>query len=145
MKRDGVLSPLFTNIPISADDAVVMAAALRDIAEIDGTHADEQELIEGLVRELAADLGDDAFDAGVTLPKITPQEIAHKLIDPAVRSVFLQSALLLAMADGAISAPERERIREYASALSVSPVAYAELENTIESWVRSGDMQTLFM
>ena len=61
-----------------------------------------------------------------------------------MRIVFLQTALLLALADGKVSAPERERIREYATALNVSGAAYAELERVIESWVRSGDMQTLF-
>jgi len=48
------------------------------------------------------------------------------------------------MADGKISAPERLRILEYARALGVSDAAYAELERVIESWVKSGDMQSLF-
>jgi tellurite resistance protein len=139
MANSGVLSPLFTNIPISSDDAVVMAAALRDIAEADGSHPEEQELIRSLIAELAEDLGDS-----LELPKMSPKEISHKLVDPTVRTVFMQAALLLAMADGRISDEERQRIREYASALSISDVAYAELERTIESWVRSGDMQLLF-
>jgi tellurite resistance protein len=139
MANSGVLSPLFSNIPISADDAVVMAAALQDIAEVDGSHPEEQELIRSLIAELAEDLGDTP-----QLPKITPKDISHRLVDPGVRTIFLQSALLLAMADGKISPEERQRIREYAAALSISDVAYAELERTIESWVRSGDMQLLF-
>jgi tellurite resistance protein len=139
MASSGVLSPLFSNIPISADDAATMAAALRDIAEVDGTHPEEQELIRSLMQELAEDLGDP-----LELPRIGPKEISSKLIDPTVRTVFLQCALLLAMADGHISEAERVRIREYASALNISDVAYAELERVIESWVRSGDMQALF-
>lgn len=133
------MSPLFTNIPISADDAATMAAALRDIAAVDGTHPEEQELIRSLIEELAEDLGDP-----LELPSIGPNEISSKLIDPTVRTVFLQCALLLAMADGHISEGERARIREYASALKISDVAYAELERVIESWVRSGDMQAMF-
>jgi Tellurite resistance protein TerB len=139
MANPGVLSPLFTNLPISADDAVAMAAGLSDIAAIDGTHADEQALILSLVGELAADLGDT-----LTLPPMSPREIGHKLVQPELRTVFLQAALLLAMADGAISAAERQRIREYARALEVSDAAYAELERVIESWVRSGELQQLF-
>jgi tellurite resistance protein len=139
MANPGVLSPLFTNIPISADDAVTMAAALRDIAAVDGTHPEEQELIQSLVKELAEDLGDTPV-----LPQITPKDISHKLVDAGVRTVFLQAALVLAMADGKISPAERQRIREYARALSVSDAAYGELERVIESWVRSGDMQSLF-
>jgi tellurite resistance protein len=139
MANPGVLSPLFTNIPISADDALVMAAALEDIAEVDGSHTEERALIQSLVQELADDLGETP-----ALPRVTPKEIAHKLVDPELRTVFLQAALLLAMADGKISPPERDRIREYATALSISSVAYEELERVIEAWVRTGDMQTLF-
>jgi tellurite resistance protein len=139
MANQGALSPLFNNLPISADDAVTMAAALRDIAEVDGAHPEEHALIQSLIEELAEDLGE-----APVLPKITPKEIALKLVDPALRSVFLQSALLLAMADGVISDRERARIREYASALSIPDAVYAEHERMIESWVRSGDMQSLF-
>ena len=139
MAEAGVLSPLFSKIAISADEAVLMAAALHDIAGVDGTHPEERELIQGLVRELGEELGDT-----VQLPKMTPDELAPKLLDPTLRMVFLQCSLLLAMADGKVSAAERERILEYARALGVSPIACAELESVIESWVRSGDMQPLF-
>jgi tellurite resistance protein len=139
MANQGVLAPLFTNLPISADEAVTMAGALRDIAQVDGSHVEEEALIQSLVEELADDLGETP-----NLPRVTPSDIAHKLVDPTLRIVFLQTALLLALADGKVSTPERERIREYATALNVSGAAYAELERVIESWVRSGDMQTLF-
>jgi tellurite resistance protein len=139
MAKPGVLEPLFTNLPISADEAVTMAGALRDIAQVDGSHVDEEALIQSLVEELAEDLGE-----APNLPPITPSDIAHKLTDPTLRIVFLQTAFLLALADGKISAPERERIRQYAAALDVSGAAYAELERSIESWVRSGDLQTIF-
>jgi tellurite resistance protein len=139
MANQGVLAPLFTNLPISADEAVTIAGALRDIAQVDGSHVEEEALIQSLVQELADDLGETP-----NLPTVTPNDIAHKLIDPTLRIVFLQTALLLALADGKVSAPERERIREYATALNVSGAAYAELERVIEGWVRSGDLQTLF-
>jgi tellurite resistance protein len=139
MAHQGVLAPLFTNLPISADEAVTIAGALRDIAQVDGSHVEEEALIQSLVEELAEDLGETP-----NLPTVTPGDIAHKLIDPNLRIVFLQTALLLALADGKVGAPERERIREYATALNVSGAAYAELERVIEGWVRSGDLQTLF-
>ncbi|MEY4548329.1 MAG: Tellurite resistance protein TerB [Pseudomonadota bacterium] len=139
MANSGALGPLFSNIAISADDAVTMAAALRDIAGIDGSHPEEEALIHSLVHELAEDLGDTP-----NLPSITPAQIRGKLATPELRTVFLQAAVVLAMADGTISAPERQRIREYARALNLSDAAYEELERVIESWVRSGDLQLLF-
>ena len=139
MSKRGALSPLFSDVPLSADDAIVIAGALQDIAEVDGNHPEEQALIASLLEELSEELGDT-----LTLPRVTPQDIASKLSDPELRTVFLQSALLLAMADGKISNPERARIREYATALGINDVAYAEIEGVIESWVRSGDAQPLF-
>jgi tellurite resistance protein len=131
--------PLFSNVALSADEATAIAAALRDIAAVDGTHADEQEMIDGLVAEIGEELGES-----VTLPAISPAELAVKLVDPALRTLTLQSAVLLAMADGAISASERKRILEYATALGVNADDYAQLEEKIESWIRSGDASPLF-
>jgi len=139
MVSAAALSPLFTDIHISADEALVIAGALRDIAEIDGTHPEEEALIDELVREMASDLGD-----ALQVPRVTPEDVARKLIDPTLRTVLLQCALLLAMADGVISDAERQRIREYAGALGVAGNQYAEIESVIESWVRSGENQPLF-
>jgi tellurite resistance protein len=135
----GALSPLFTDVRISADEATTIAAALRDIADVDGTHPEELELIDSLLADIGADLGE-----APELPRITPREIASRLVDPTLRTVMLQCALLLAMADGVISPAERKRIVEYATALGVTGPAYAELERVIESWVRSGDVASLF-
>jgi tellurite resistance protein len=131
--------PLFSSVALSADEASAIAAALRDIAAVDGTHADEQEMIDSLLGEIGDELGEE-----VKLPDISPAELAIKLVDPALRTLTLQSAVLLAMADGAISAPERKRIVEYATALGVSGDDYAAIERKIESWVRSGDASPLF-
>jgi tellurite resistance protein len=132
------LAPLFSDVKISADEAVAIAAALRDVAAVDGTHADEQEMIDGLVAEIGAELGDRP-----ELPAITPAEAAKRLVDPTLRTLMLQSAVLLAMADGAISTAERQRIAEYASAFGMQ-AEYAALERVIEAWVRSGDASALF-
>jgi tellurite resistance protein len=124
---------------MSADEATAIAAALRDIAEVDGTHPEEQEMIESLVHEIGIELGDVP-----NLPSITPKELATKLVTPELRTAALQVAVLLAMADGIISEPERRRILEYATAFGVSNADYAELETTIAGWVRSGDASPLF-
>jgi tellurite resistance protein len=133
------LFPLFTDLHMSADEATAIAAALRDIAEVDGTHPEEQEMIDSLVHEIGVELGD-----APKLPRITPKELATKLVTPELRTAALQAAVLLAMADGTISEPERRRILEYATALGVNTADYARLEATIAGWVRSGDAGPLF-
>lgn len=137
MPESGVPASLFSELEISADEARLIAAALQDIAGVDGTHGDEKELIQRLLRELGAEpLGT------LQLPQMSPDELAPQLLDPTLRMALLQCSLLLAMADGKVSEAERERILEYARALGVSPVACEELESVIEGWIRSGDRIT---
>jgi tellurite resistance protein len=131
--------PLFSNVSLSADEATAIAAALRDVAAVDGSHADEQQMLDGLMAEIGDEFGETLKPA-----EMTPAELATKVVDPALRRLTLQSAVLLAMADGAISKAERERIVEYARALGVSSEDYQQIESTIEGWVRSGDASPLF-
>lgn len=134
MAEPEVPASLFSELAISADEALLIARALQDIASVDGTHSDEKQLIQGLLRELGAEPLDT-----LRLAPMSPDELAPQLLDPSLRMAFLQCSLLLALADGKVSAAERERILEYADALGISPAACEELESVIESWIRSGD------
>ena len=138
MAEPEVPASLFSELAISADEALLIAAALQDIASVDGTHSDEKQLIQGLLRELGAEPLETQ-----QLGPMSPDELAPQLLDPSLRMAFLQCSLLLAMADGKVSAAERERILEYAQALGISPVACEELQSVIESWIRAGDVSSL--
>jgi tellurite resistance protein len=135
------LFPLFTELTLSADDATAIVAALHDVAAADGKHDDELAMIQGFIEALDADLG--AVEPS-QLPEMTPAKLAIAITDPEVRKVAIQSAVLLAWADGAISALERGRIVEYATALDFSPPAYEQIESAITAWVKSGDFGPLF-
>src|SRR5687768_12528232 len=100
MPKETALSPLFTNVKLSADDATAIAAALRDVAQVDGEHPDELAMIQGLVAELDADLGESK---PTTLPAMTPEKLAVLLTDPETRQVAIQVAVLLGWADGTFS------------------------------------------
>ena len=135
------LSPLFTDVPMTADDAGAIVAALRDIAATDGVHDEENALIESFVEALDVDLG---ATEPTTLGAMTPALLATRLLDSTLRTVAMQCAVLLAMADGAISEKERARVLEYADALGVSRPDYERIERVISDWVRSGDMASIF-
>jgi tellurite resistance protein len=135
------LYPLFDrDFVLSADEARAIVGALQDISETDGVHEAEQALIEELVADFNLELGDEA---GVQ--KITPEELAVRLRDPAVRKLAVQTGVLLAMADGAISDKERARVLEYARPLGFDDAAYAAVERQIVAWVRSGNAEPLFL
>src|SRR5262245_55177247 len=118
------LAPLFTDVTMSSDDANAIVAALRDIAESDGVDEEELRMIEGFVEALDADLGNAQ---ATKLEKMTPQKLALTLVDPTLRTVAVQCAVLLAMADGKISPKERQRVMEYANALGVTGASYEKI------------------
>jgi len=141
MANPDELSPLFTDVPMSSDDANAIVAALRDIAESDGVHEEELKMIEGFVEALDADLG---AAQPTKLEKMTPQKLALVLVDPTMRKIAVQCAVLLAMADGKITPKERARVQEYATALSVTSKKYNKIESVITGWVKSGNLGALF-
>ena len=136
------LAPLFSpDLVISVDDADAIVAALRDVARSDGEHEEELHMIAGFVELLDADLGEDK---PTELESMTPAKLAHRVLDPTLRTVAVQACILLAWADGAFSDKERECIRGYADALGVEPERYDKLEKTITDWVQSGDFSLMF-
>jgi tellurite resistance protein len=141
MSKGNLLSPLFTDVKLSADDATAIAAALRDVAQVDGEHPDELAMIKGLVADLDADLGEGK---PTSLPAMTPDKLAILITDPSTRQIAIQVAVLLGWADGALSDKERARIVEYATALGISRSGYDGIEQAITSWVKSGELAPLF-
>lgn len=135
------LAPLFTDLALSADDAHAIVAALHDVAQSDGVHDAELDMIRGFVEALDADLG---AEKPTKLPEMTPAKLASIITSPQVRKLALQSAVLLAWADGVFSEKEHVRIREYATALGLSADEYAAIEGTMTSWVQSGNAAPLF-
>ena len=141
MPNRNELAPLFTDVPMSSDDANAIVAALRDIAETDGVHDEELRMISGFVEMLDADLG---HAEPTELDKMTPQKLALRLVDPTLRTVAVQCGVLLAMADGKISDKERERVVQYATALGIEADRYKQIEQVITGWVKSGELGALF-
>jgi uncharacterized tellurite resistance protein B-like protein len=132
-----LLQPGFT---ISADEAISIAGALQDIAECDGFHETEQEMIAELMEAFSLEMGEDKTKSP---PKVTPAELAKVLVVPETRLMAIQVAVMLAMADGSISEIERQRILDYAQELGFKN-KYAEIEKEIVEWIHSGDMSPLF-
>ncbi len=135
------LAPMFTDLALSADDANAIVAALYDVAQSDGVHEAELEMIRGFVQVLDADLG---AEKPTTLPLMTPAKLGAIVTNPQLRKLAIQSAVLLAWADGVFSEKEHARVREYAAALGFSAAEYAAIERTITSWVQSGNLAPLF-
>jgi len=97
---------------LDAPTAASLAAAMRDVALADGTHPAEEQLIA-------------AFEADVVTPGVAPLASLDAVTDLAVQEVFLQSLVLVALADGHISDEERQVIGRYATSFGLSDLEVA--------------------
>jgi len=111
------MTELHGDIELSLEQAATIAKAMLEVAESDGVHQREQEMIDGFWKECAAasnqenaDLGTDRYDAETARTILGSQEHAAALI---------KSCYLLALADGDISAAEEAKIAEISGGLNL--------------------------
>ena len=95
------------SIEISLPAARTIAAAMREIAEVDGIHPNEARLLD----TFEADLPQDGSPCTVALDTINNRDL---------HEAFFKSLLLVAYADGMLTELEEERIAHYAQLLSVA-------------------------
>lgn len=108
----------FPKVDIDAAQAQAIAAALHDVAAVDGLHPRELRLIESF----------SADNAGAPTTGGSPEALASALPDADRRLLFMRMALLLAHAEGAMSDAERAIIGRYATALGISEADMLGLE-----------------
>lgn len=101
---------------IRADQVRAMARGLYHLANIDGITDKEKDQIKAFLAEGKLDLDLD------TLAKIpfSIEELLFSLETVFLRKTFLKVCILLARADGAISAEETDLLRRMAQAMSIN-------------------------
>ena len=97
-------------VELDAPAARAIAAAMRDLAAVDGNHPQEMAMIE-------------AFEAD--LPPFSGTTSLSALATPEAKETLLKSLVLLALADGQISAPEHRRMEEIAVEVGLGKDALA--------------------
>ena len=128
------MEDFFPEIEVNALQAEAMARGLYAVALVDGLHERELALIGEVYQAALAD------DAAASAPMqsldrvgpLTPKELAPLLASAPLRELFLKTALLLAWADGKVSAGERTKIADFAKALEIA----AETQNRLDAEVK---------
>jgi len=115
---------LYEGIELDKTQTEAICRGLLDLAEADGVHQSEIELIHGFYRsggggDLDA-LGKTDFDLDATVKVLTGG-------GPEVVEAFLISCYLLIYADGEFSDAERKRIGEYGDAFGLDAVRIEHL------------------
>ncbi|HJZ86823.1 MAG TPA: hypothetical protein VKN99_16725 [Polyangia bacterium] len=123
----------FSEIPIEAAQAEAMARGLFAVARADGVH--EREL--ALIASFYAEVGGSARGLSELerSPAISPADLAAALHTRDERQLFVKTALLLAWADGEVSAAERKQVAAYADALGVGKDEVGKLEESVKDFL----------
>ena len=129
----------FPTIEVSAHEAETIARGLYTIAAVDGVHERELALIaefsRGVVDDVVVDESPLAGGAFGRISPLEPASVALLLQTAPLRELFMKAALLVAWADGSVSALERAKIGEFAKALGVAAPALAALEAQVKDYL----------
>jgi tellurite resistance protein len=106
----------FPQVDLSAGQAEAMVRALYLLSAVDGVAPEELRLLQAF------------HDVEGTPAPISADELADALPAGPLRTIFLQTALLVAHADGSVSDAERGLLRSFAAALGVAELELLSLE-----------------
>ncbi len=124
----------FPEIHIDPRHAEAIARGLFAIARADGMHEREA----ALIASFWADAGGQ-FSALADLERreqISAEELSAALDTPALRQLFVKTALLMAFADGQVSPEESQLVRSYAQHLGLTS-ELAKIEAQVKDYLLS--------
>lgn len=104
-------------IQLTPEQAAAIARGLYAVAHADGIHEQEANLIAGFWEEAGG--SEHALGELKSHKPITGEELASALPSPELRRLFIKTALLLAFADGEVSAKESALVRELTAKLGL--------------------------
>ena len=125
----------FPEIDVSALQAEALARGLYAVALVDGVHERELALITDFYQAAAAEGSPGVLASLERVGPLEARDVAQLLIGPAHRELFLKAAFLLAWADGQVTASERAKIAEFASAFAIAGDTVSRLEAEVKDYL----------
>lgn len=108
----------FPETPLNQSQAEAIARGLFALAKADGLHVRETSLIAAFWGETGGSAR--ALSELENREDITAEELGNVLASHELRQIFMKTALLLAFADGEVSAKESEVVLRYSESLGLS-------------------------
>ena len=120
----------FSNVDLSLEQVQHICRGLYQLADTDGVHPRETALIRELY-EACRTTASPSYEDLVKQPFVVEDSL-EVLRSAESRQLFIKTCWLLAMADGKITAPERDLIGRYAARLGVSEAESAEYQSQVK-------------
>ena len=127
----------FGQIPVSNDEAALIARGLYALARVDGHEEREGILIQSLWMDAVGHDREIALKELEYAQDVTAEDLARGLKGKELRQLFLKTALLLAYADSKLSDPEKAWITGAARAMSVDEKELKRLDELVRTFLLS--------
>jgi tellurite resistance protein len=127
------MADFFPEVELGRGAAEAIARGLYAIARVDGLHDREAGLIASFWIEAGGGAG--ALSDLERSEDIKPAELATALHSPVERQLFIKTAILLTWADGTVTEPEQQAVREFARALGVDDATLEKLDASVKDFL----------
>ena len=127
----------FGQIPVSNDEAAVIARGLFVLSRVDGHQEREGMLIQSLWMDAVGHDQAMPLKQIESAPDITADDLAGSLRTPELRQLFLKTAILLAYADSEYSVKEKAWIEKVAKTLGMESKELARLDELVRTFLLS--------
>ncbi|EXI74075.1 MAG TPA: TerB family tellurite resistance protein [Candidatus Accumulibacter phosphatis] len=117
--------PLLANVSLATDQTIAATRLMLHIAHVDGAQTAEEVALIRLFYEGAGDGG--AWPDFASLQPVRPGEFSRAFGDPAQRDLVIAFCLMVAYADGALSADELSVVAAVAAEIGMPAARVDEL------------------
>ena len=124
-------------VNVSKENAAVIARGLYTLSRVDGHEEREGILIKSLWMDAVGADAEDDLNVVEKLSDISSKDLAQALGSAELKRVFVKTALLLAWADGDVSAKEKAWIKEAALALGLTEGELAREDELVRTFLLS--------
>ena len=125
----------FPTMNLNPIQSEAIARGLYALAKSDGVHEREAALVASFFDDVGG--GTQALAELERRAPITPDELAALLPDESLRRLFLKTAVLLAWADGEVTAQEGKLLQDYASAFQLDKAVVEQLDIEVKEYLLS--------
>jgi hypothetical protein len=128
---------IIKEVPLSHEQAALIARALYTLSRVDGHEEREGMLIKSFWMEVVGDGSVLDLKTFETMPDVTGQDLARGLPTPDQRNMFMKTAVMLTYADGNVSDKEKQWVATVGKALGLSDTDVARIDELVRTYLLS--------
>lgn len=128
---------IIKEVPLSHEQAALIARALYTLSRVDGHEEREGMLIKSFWMEVVGNGSMLDLKAFEQMPDVTGQDLARGLPTAEQRNMFMKTAIMLTYADGNVSDKEKHWIAETGKTLGLEEKDIKRIDELVRTYLLS--------